>query len=91
MARNQKSYTREFKIEAVRLLETTGKSQSQIERELGIGSTNLSRWKREFGECQLSPVIGPLVFGQAGPLVRMTLHAKLLSADDAQDACATTA
>ena len=50
MARNQKSYTREFKIEAVRLLETTGKSQSQIERELGIGSTNLSRWKREFGE-----------------------------------------
>ncbi len=34
MAKNQRSYTREFKIEAVRLLERTGKSQSEIEREL---------------------------------------------------------
>jgi transposase len=50
MAKNQKSYTREFKIEAVRLLKSTGKSQAEIERELGIGSSNLSRWKKEFGE-----------------------------------------
>ena len=50
MAKNQKTYTREFKIEAVRLLERTGKSQTEIERELGIGSSNLSRWKKEFGE-----------------------------------------
>jgi transposase len=49
MAKNQKTYTREFKIEAVRLLETSGKSQTQIERELGIGSSNLSRWKKQFG------------------------------------------
>jgi transposase len=50
MAKNQKSYTREFKIEAVRLLRSTGKSQTEIERELGIGSSNLSRWKKQFGE-----------------------------------------
>ena len=50
MAKKRKSYTREFKMEAVRLLESTDKSQNEIERELGIGSSNLSRWKKQFGE-----------------------------------------
>ena len=50
MGKKRKSYTREFKIEAVRLLESTDKSQNEIERELGIGSSNLSRWKKQFGE-----------------------------------------
>lgn len=50
MAKNQRTYTREFKIEAVRLLQSTGKSQTEIERELGIGSSNLSRWKKQYGE-----------------------------------------
>lgn len=46
----RKTYTKEFKLEALRLLETTDKSAAQLERELGIGSSNLSRWKREFAE-----------------------------------------
>jgi transposase len=50
MAKDQRTYTREFKIEAVRLLESTGKSQAEVERELGIGSSNLSRWKKQYGE-----------------------------------------
>jgi transposase len=48
MTKTRKQYTREFKMEAVRLLETSGKSAFQIERELGIGKGNLSRWKRKF-------------------------------------------
>ena len=48
MEKSRKQYTREFKIEAVRLLETSGKSASQIERELGIGKGNLWRWRRKF-------------------------------------------
>ena len=44
----RKQYEREFKMEAVRLLETSGKSASQLERELGIGKGNLWRWKRKF-------------------------------------------
>jgi transposase len=43
----RKTYTAEFKREAIRLLETSGKSAAQIERDLGIGSGCLSRWKRE--------------------------------------------
>jgi transposase len=44
------TYTKEFKLEALRLLETSGKSARQLERELGLGKTNLARWKREFAE-----------------------------------------
>ncbi|MGQ9598865.1 MAG: transposase [Anaerolineae bacterium] len=43
----RKQYSREFKQEAVRLLKTSGKSASELEGELGIGSGNLSRWKQE--------------------------------------------
>jgi transposase len=46
--KTRKQYTREFKMEAVRLLETSGKSARQLERELGIGTGNLWRWKRKF-------------------------------------------
>ena len=48
MTKERKQYSREFKQEAVRLLETSGKSASELERELGIGKGNLWRWKREF-------------------------------------------
>jgi transposase len=48
MKKPRKEYTREFKMEAVRLLKTSGKSARQLERELGIGNGNLWRWKREF-------------------------------------------
>lgn len=48
MKKSRTTYSREFKLEAVRLLETSGKSASQLERELGIGRGNLWRWKREF-------------------------------------------
>ena len=47
MKKLRRHYTREFKLEAVRLLETSGRSASQLERELGIGKGNLWRWKRE--------------------------------------------
>jgi transposase len=48
MSKPRRTYTREFKLEALQLLETSGKSAAQLERDLGIGSGCLSRWKREF-------------------------------------------
>jgi transposase len=51
MTKKKKTYTREFKIEAVRLYQTSGKTQAEIEDELGIGSGCLSRWKKEFAEA----------------------------------------
>ena len=48
MSKSRRKYTQEFKLEALRLLETSGRSIAQIERELGIGQGCLARWKREF-------------------------------------------
>jgi transposase len=47
MKKVRKRYTREFKLEALQLLETSGKSAAEIERDLGIGSGNLYRWKQK--------------------------------------------
>jgi len=47
MAEKRKTYTREFKVEAVRLLETSGKNGHEIERDLGIGSGQIYRWRRQ--------------------------------------------
>jgi len=44
----RKQYTREFKLEAIQLLKTSGRSASQLERDLDIGRGSLWRWKREF-------------------------------------------
>jgi transposase len=49
MTKNRK-YTREFKIEAVRLLERTGKSQAEIADELGVPQSNITRWKQKYAE-----------------------------------------
>jgi transposase len=43
-------YTREFKLEALRLSETSGKSMAQIARELGIPDGVLYRWRRQLRE-----------------------------------------
>ena len=42
-----KRYDKEFKIEAVRLASEPGNTQSQVQRDLGIGQGMISRWKRE--------------------------------------------
>ena len=34
---SRRKYTREFKLEAVQLLENSGRTAAEIERELGIG------------------------------------------------------
>ena len=45
MGKQRRSYSAEFKLEALRLLETSGKSAAEIERELGIGDGCLRQWK----------------------------------------------
>jgi transposase len=50
MGNEKRTYTREFKREVLELLKTSGKPQIQLERELGIGHGNLSRWKQELAQ-----------------------------------------
>jgi transposase len=44
-------YTREFKLEAVRLSEQTEKSVAQIARDLGVPERVLYRWRRQLREA----------------------------------------
>jgi transposase len=48
MAQERRQYTREFKVEAVRLVVEEERPLAQVARELGIGRNLLQRWKREF-------------------------------------------
>ena len=48
MTKSKRTYSREFKLEALGLVETSGKSIRQIERDMGIGKGCLYRWRDEF-------------------------------------------
>jgi transposase len=45
MTATRKTYDREFKLEAVRLAESSGKPISQVERELGLSNGCIVRWR----------------------------------------------
>jgi transposase len=51
MAKAQKTYTAEFKREAVRLAcrlaQTSGKPIAQVARELSISDTSIHQWRKE--------------------------------------------
>ena len=47
MSRSRKSYTRECKIEAVRLMESSGKPIAVLERELGLSEGLLHHWRKQ--------------------------------------------
>lgn len=49
MQNEKRAYEKAFKIEAVRLVETSGKSMSQVAKDLGIPDSNLVRWCRQYG------------------------------------------
>ncbi len=50
MQKVQKTYTPEFKREAVQLAQTSGKPIAQVARELGISDTSLHQWRKELAE-----------------------------------------
>lgn len=46
--RQYRKYTEEFKLEAISLAESSGKSMGQIERELGITPGLLTKWRARY-------------------------------------------
>jgi len=46
--RKYRTYSKEFKLEALSLLESSGKSVSALERELGITTGLLPKWKQRY-------------------------------------------
>lgn len=46
--KKQRRFNREFKQEAVRLIEESGKSVAEIAADLGVSDNSLYRWRQEF-------------------------------------------
>ena len=49
MKRKNRKYTREYKIEAVRLCEKDERPVAEVARQLGIHPNNLYKWRAQFG------------------------------------------
>jgi len=50
MPKEQRTFTKEFKLEAVQLVQRSGKSQAQVARELGIADSTLHHWGKLFAD-----------------------------------------
>ncbi len=73
--RERRTFTEDFKQEAVRLTETSGRTNAQIAEDLGLGLSTLTRWKRRYREADL--LAGPHE-DTAKELVRLRKENELL-------------
>ena len=67
----RKTYTREFKIEAVRMTTEGGIKVAQAARELGINENTLHIWRRQFREWGAGPNAGKEALSQAEEIQRL--------------------
>jgi len=58
MQKSQKTYTAEFKREAVQLAQSSGKPITQVARELGVSDTSIHQWRKELVENGLEAFPG---------------------------------
>ena len=50
--RAYRRFSKEFKLEAIRLSEESGKPKAQVARELGIRVNQIGKWRKQLGEPQ---------------------------------------
>ncbi len=50
MSKQRRAFTRDFKVEAVRLTEEKGRNVASVARELDIHANTLSKWRAEYSE-----------------------------------------
>lgn len=74
-ATKRRKITEDFKREAVRLTETSGRTVGQVAADLGIGKSTLTRWKTQFKEADI--LSGPHDDVQK-ELTRLRLENKIL-------------
>lgn len=58
MGKNRRQFSKEFKVEAVRLIIEEGRRISELARELGIAESLLGRWKKKYEEGKIDPFPG---------------------------------
>jgi len=58
MVKKRRKFTKEFKVEAVRMIVEKGRRTTEVSRELGVGVNSLDRWKRKYAEGKIEPFPG---------------------------------
>ena len=58
MGKKRRQFSKEYKIEAVRLIVEEGRRISDVARELGIAENLLHRWKKKYEEGKIEPFPG---------------------------------
>lgn len=48
MKRERKTYDREFKLSAVKMITEGGMKLSEVSRELGVNENSLHKWKKDY-------------------------------------------
>ena len=69
--RPRKTYSREFKIEAVRMTTEGGIAVAQAARDLGINENTLHNWRRQFRQWGAGPGAGKEALSQAEEIQRL--------------------
>ena len=54
--RAYRRFSKEFKLEAIRLAEESGKPKAQVARELGIRVNQIGKWRKQLEEQQIGAV-----------------------------------
>lgn len=79
MGRKKSKYSREFKLEAVRQLDSGEVSGAELARRLGVMQTNLIQWRKEVAAKQQDAFPGEgRKSGAAGEIVRLQREVELL-------------
>ena len=52
MKTERQNYSKEFKIETLELTKTSGKSDTQLERELGLSRGSIYNWRKQLEQHQ---------------------------------------
>ena len=71
MKKEKHQFTQEFKVEAVKLWESSGRKSNEIGGQLGINPQLLAKWKRSLGQktplARCHNTQAPGAFSDAGP------------------------
>jgi len=86
MSKRHRTYTKEFKLEALELLRTSGESAAQIERDLGVTKGLLLKWRDRYQvqETNGEPELGPSDLSAAQTEIRR-LRRQLMIAEQERD------
>ena len=58
MSTPRRRFNREFKLEAIRRVEETGRTLSQVAEELGVSANTLCRWMEQYRTDNAEPFPG---------------------------------